>query len=135
MNENTNTIIRKQFRSLLRAIDILDLLENKTALSVAGISSALKIPRSTAYKYLAALRECRLVDYERESEQYRLGMRLFELGAAVQHELSLDRIARPYMEELSAQIDETVGLTILDGNFNIYLERVDAKNRDGIVFF
>jgi IclR family transcriptional regulator, KDG regulon repressor len=134
MNRNGKSVdIRKQFRSLSRAIDILNLLEKKTILPVAEISSLLNMPKSSAYKYLVALRECRLVDYERGSEGYRLGMRLFELGAAVQQGLDLDRIARPYMEGLCAQIDETVGLTILDGHFNVYLDRVEAKNRDGIV--
>jgi IclR family transcriptional regulator, KDG regulon repressor len=134
MKEKTRTLnMRKQFRSLLRAIDILNLLEKRTNLPVAEISSLLNIPKSTAYKYLVALRECRLIDYERGSGGYRLGMRLFELGAAVQQELNLDRFARPYMEELCAQIDETVGLTILDGHFNVYMDRVEAKNRDGIV--
>ena len=126
--------MRSQFRSLLRAMDILDLLEKRTALPVAEISDALRIPRSTTYKYLAVMRECRLVDYERAMEKYRLGMRLFELGTAIQHQMTIDRIARPYMEDLSGQIDETVGLNILDGNFSIYLDRVDATNRDGIVF-
>ncbi len=127
--------MQSQFKSLLRAIDVLTLLEEKTALSVAEISASLKLPRSTVYKYLAVMRECRLVDHDRIQGKYRLGMRLFELGTAVQNRIAIHRIARPYMEELSNGLGETVAINVIDGNSTIFLETVEPENTEGSVLF
>jgi IclR family KDG regulon transcriptional repressor len=125
--------MRSQFKSLLRAIDILGLLERNAALSVTEISDLLAFPRSTTYKYLAVMRECRFVDYDQSLEKYKLGMKLFELGTAVQNRMAIDRIARPYMEELANHLGETVGLTVLDGNYALYAEKVEPGSSSAMV--
>jgi IclR family transcriptional regulator, KDG regulon repressor len=130
---STKSALRSQFKSLLRAIDILDLLEENAALSVTDISDLLAFPRSTTYKYLAVMRECRMVDYDQILEKYKLGMKLFEFGAAVQNRIALDRIAHPYMEELSNHLGETVGLTVLDGNYAVYVEKVEPGSSSAMV--
>jgi IclR family KDG regulon transcriptional repressor len=125
---------KNQFKSLLKAIDLLSILEIKTALSVAEISDSVGLPLSTTYKYLSILKECRFVDYDRSLEKYKLGMKLFELGGAVQNLFAIDRIAHPYLEELSNLIEETVVLNVMDGNSTVYLESVDPESpRAGIV--
>ena len=125
--------MRSQFKSLLRAIDILGLLEENAALSVTRISDLLAFPRSTTYKYLAVMRECRMVDYDQSMGKYKLGMRLFEFGTAVQNRIAIDRIAHPYMEELSDHLGETVGLTVLDGNHALYVEKVEPGSSSAMV--
>jgi len=125
--------MRNQFKSLLRAIDMLDLLEENATLSVAEISNLLGLPRSTTYKYLAVMRECRFLDYDQSLEKYKLGMKLFELGTAVQNRIAIDRIAHPYMEELSNQLGETVGLTVLDRNNALYVEKVEPESSSTMV--
>jgi len=125
--------MRNQFKSLLRAIDMLDLLEENATLSVAEISNLLGLPRSTTYKYLAVMRECRFLDYDQSLEKYKLGMKLFELGSAVQNRFAIDKIAHPYMEELSNQLGETVGLTVLDRNDALYVEKVEPETSSTMV--
>jgi IclR family KDG regulon transcriptional repressor len=123
-----------QFKSLLRAIDILGLLEEKGALSVSEISDLLRFPRSTAYKYLAVLMECRFVEYDQSLGKHKLGMKLFELGTTVQNRIVVDKIARPYLEELSNELGETVALTVPDGNWVIYVEKVEPESSETMVF-
>jgi DNA-binding IclR family transcriptional regulator len=128
------SVMRSQFKSLLRAIDILSLLEENASLSVAEISSHLAFPRSTTYKYLAVMRECRFVDYDQSLEKYKLGMKLFELGTTVQNRIVVGKIARPYLEELSNELGETVGLTVLDRNDALYVEKVEPESTEIMVF-
>jgi len=132
--DHVKSAMRSQFKSLLRAIDILDLLQENAALSVTEISDHLALPRSTTYKYLAVMRECRFVDYDQSLEKYKLGMKLFEFGNAVQNRFAIDRIAHPYMEELSNQLGETVGLTVLDRNDAVYVEKVEPESTETMVF-
>ncbi len=129
-----DSAMRSQFKSLLRAIDILGLLEENGSLSVAEISDLLAFPRSTTYKYLAVMRERRRVDYDQSLEKYKLGMKLFEFGNAVRSRLAIDRIAHPYMEELSNLLGETVGLTVLDRNDVVYVEKVEPESSETVVF-
>ena len=133
-NRHTKSAMRNQFKSLLRAIDILDLLEQNAALSVTEISDLLSFPRSTTYKYLAVMRECGFVDYDPGLEKYKLGMKLFELGTTVQNRIVVHKIARPYLEELSNELGETVGLTVLDRNDALYVEKVEPESTELMVF-
>ena len=132
-NSPATSTMRSQFKSLLRAIDILDLLEENAALTVMEISDLLAFPRSTTYKYLAVMKESRMVDYDAVLGKYKLGMRLLELGTAVQDRIALDRLARPYMEELSNHLGETVGLTVLEGNYAVYVEKFEPRRGSTMV--
>ncbi|WGX97642.1 IclR family transcriptional regulator [Nocardioides sp. L-11A] len=66
---------------------------------------------------------------ERAGERYRLGLRAFELGGRVAHLRLLRDAARPAMERLSAALDETVHLAVLDGHDVLYVEKVVATTR------
>jgi len=131
---HVKSAMRSQFKSLLRAIDILGLLEENAALSVTEISDLLRFPRSTAYKYLAVLMERRFVEYDQSLGKYKLGMKLFELGTSVQNRIVVGKIARPYLEELSNELGETVGLTLLDRNDALYVEKVEPESTETMVF-
>jgi DNA-binding IclR family transcriptional regulator len=131
--DTVKSTVRGQFKSLLRAIDILDILGEKPALSVTQISDLSGLPRSTTYKYLAVMRECGLVDHEESSEKYRLGMKLFELGSSVQNRISIDIIARPYMQELSNEIQEAVALTVSYGNWAVNVQAAEPERGNQMV--
>jgi len=121
------------FNTLNKAIGIFDLfLSNKSALGANEISDLLKMPRSTTYKYLSILKENRFLDYEGESGRYRLGFKFFELGAAVQSQFTIDKIALPVMKKLYNEIQETVILSALINNHAYCLERVGNEN--GMVY-
>lgn len=120
---------RTSFKSLLRAINILDLFQKeRTMLSVPHISAALRIPRSTTYKYLAILREHGFVDYDGQSGEYKLGLRLYELGSFVKSQVSIDKLALPYMNRLAKAVGETVMLTVRGHDALYCLERVGYEN-------
>jgi DNA-binding IclR family transcriptional regulator len=124
---------KTSFKSLLRAINILDLFQKEqTMLPVPDISAALRIPRSTTYKYLAVLREHGFVDYDEQSGKYKLGMRLFEFGSFIKSQTSIDKLALPYMSRLAREVGETVMLTVRGDNAIYCLEHVEYVN--GIIF-
>jgi DNA-binding IclR family transcriptional regulator len=120
-------------KSLPKAINILDLfLKERTMLSVPHISAALRIPRSTTYKYLAVLREHGFVDYGEQSGKYKLGLRLLEFGSFVKSKIAIDKVALPYMHRIAKEVGETVMLTVRGHDAVYCLERVEYE--DGIRF-
>jgi DNA-binding IclR family transcriptional regulator len=59
--------------------------------------------------------------------QYRLGIRLYELGSLVVHGLELREVAHPVLERLRNATNETVHLSILDGTEVVYIERMESQ--------
>jgi IclR family acetate operon transcriptional repressor len=76
---------------------------------------------STAFRILAAAIENGLV--ARAGSNYRLGIRLLQLGSRVASHQDLRREARPLMEALRDRIGETVNLTVRQGDEVVYLDR------------
>lgn len=76
---------------------------------------------STAFRILASAIENGLV--ARAGSNYRLGIRLLQLGSRVASHQDLRREARPLMEALRDRIGETVNLTVRQGDEVVYLDR------------
>jgi DNA-binding IclR family transcriptional regulator len=76
---------------------------------------------STAFRILAAATQNGLV--ARAGSNYRLGIRLLQLGSRVASHQDLRREARPLMEALRDRIGETVNLTVRQGDEVVYLDR------------
>lgn len=57
---------------------------------------------------------------------YVLGPALITLGQAALGATRLPDIARPHLEELYRKLDETVVLTVLDGDEVVYVDRIEA---------
>jgi DNA-binding IclR family transcriptional regulator len=76
---------------------------------------------STAFRILASAIENGLV--ARAGSNYRLGIRLLQLGSRVASHQDLRREARPLMEALRDRTGETVNLTVREGDEVVYLDR------------
>lgn len=117
-------------QTLLRGLDVIDaLIEGPLAL--AELSDTLDLTRSTTHRLASALVERRLLSF-RPREGYSLGPKLLELGHATSQQMHLPRVARPWLEELSAQTDDTVHLGVLDGRQALYLDKVAGRRRINI---
>jgi len=97
-----------------RAFDILDeLAELRTGAGVTQLAGRLSLHKSTVHRLLAALERHRYVTRDVETATYRLGYRLFELGALAIPYGELHSVARPFVERLSKKTKETAHLGIL----------------------
>jgi DNA-binding IclR family transcriptional regulator len=122
-----------QFTSLHKALDIIQLLlDHKEIMDFREISESLNMPRSSAYKYLAVLRDRGFLDFEPNTKRYRLGLKFMELGSLVKSQIRIDQIALPYMKELAEVMKETVILSYLSSGVAYCLERVGPES--GLVF-
>lgn len=69
-------------QSIIRARDILSLFSlERPLLGLTEISGSLGIAKPTAHGLITTLKECGFLEQDRESRKYRLGLRVFELGA------------------------------------------------------
>lgn len=112
-------------RAVERVCDILDLLQDAPErISLPAVASATGLPKSSAFRYLTTLEARRYVDREPDTGEYRLGLALLPLQG--RHHDLMARRARPHLEHLSAQFDETVNLGLLDGTRVLYVDIVES---------
>lgn len=112
-------------RAVERVCDILDLLQcSADRVSLPDVAKATGLPKSSAFRYLTTLEARRYVDREPDSGDYRLGLAFLPLQGR-QHDL-LARRARPHLEHLSAQFEETVNVGLLDGTRVLYVDILES---------
>ena len=80
---------------------------------------------STAHRILAALVSDRLVERV-DQGNYRLGIRLLELGNLVKSRISVREHALPYMRELHEATGEAVNLSVRRDDEIVYVERTSS---------
>jgi DNA-binding IclR family transcriptional regulator len=69
-------------KSLPKVVSILEAFStSRRSMSLAEIADATGLPRSTAHRLSASMRELGLLDQDWHRDRYRLGIKLFELGS------------------------------------------------------
>lgn len=91
-------------------------------LSLTEVVRRSGIPRSSAHRILDQLVQLRWLD--REGRDYRMGMRILELGALAAHHNRLRRAALPHLHSLHESTGHLVHLSVLDGPEVVFLERI-----------
>ena len=122
MKKEPNSI--QVIERLARLLDAIAAQKEDASLKVLSAETGLH--PSTAFRILASLAEEGFV--ERTSRgNYRLGVKLMQLGNRVGASTDFRKVALPVMEMLRDQLDETVNLTVREGDEVVYIERSLAK--------
>jgi DNA-binding IclR family transcriptional regulator len=100
---------------------LVAIARHRDPVSLKVLAADTGLHPSTAFRILASAIENDLV--AREGSQYRLGIRLLQLGSRVASHQDLRREARPLMEALRDRTGETVNLTVREGDEVVYLDR------------
>lgn len=95
---------------------------------VSELARRLGLGKSTVHRLLVTLAEQHLVEQDEMTGKYRLGLAIYDLGAAVATGLDLHEAVMPSMEQLRAATGETVQVAVLDGREVVYIERLDSPN-------
>lgn len=101
--------------SVDNALRLLQLIGERRVLRVAQAAEELGVARSTAHRLLSALRARGFVMQEKPNGAYRPGSSLNEIGLAAIGRIDIRRVARPILEQLREQTQETVSLLLLEG--------------------
>lgn len=109
-----------------RAILVLEAFDGQATITLANLSRATSLSEATTLRYLGSLLRHGLVERDEESGQYRLGMRLFQLGLRARGGRPVTRLARPWMEQLHGQFEETVNLAMRQGDRIIIIDAIES---------
>jgi IclR family transcriptional regulator, KDG regulon repressor len=102
-----------EVKTINRLVEILDhiALENGS-LSLADLSTQLKMPKSTLHRFLTGLESHGILRRDEDDKKWRLGYHLIVWGSAAEENSALREIARPVMGELVVSTGETAILTV-----------------------
>ena len=99
----------------------------RPALALSEIARAVDVPLSTAHRLVAEL--CSWGALERGDDgRYRVGLRIWELGALAPRGLGLREAALPFMEDLYEVTHENVQLAVRDDLEVVFVERFAARD-------
>ena len=117
-------------QSVERAIRLLGLFSpEEPELTLAQLTQRLGTSRATTHRYTLALRRVGLVRFDAAAGLYSLGPRIVELAATALSGLRIVRIAGPTMERLVTELNETVVLSIWDGEQPVVVRVEDNTDR------
>jgi DNA-binding IclR family transcriptional regulator len=113
---------------IARAAEMLRLLQaHPDGLNQAEIGERLGMARSTVSRILNALDDEGLVASRAARGRYRLGPEIARMATTVRRSVVID--VHPFMEELSRELEETVDLSILDGDRATFVDQVVSPHR------
>jgi len=128
---------------LLGSVDnclrLLVLVVERGRVRVAEAAEDLGVVPSTAHRLLATLRHNGFVVQDHRGGAYSPGPRLTELGLAALGGMSITAAARPVLERLREELEETVSLVVLNGARACFLDSVEGtrpvrvSSRTGLV--
>lgn len=95
-------------------------------LGVSELSRRLDLGKSTVHRLLVTLTAEHLLEHDPTTGKYRLGLAMYDLGAAVATRLDLHEAVNPPLERLRNVTGETVQVAVLDGREVVYVERLDS---------
>ncbi|MHB1214318.1 MAG: IclR family transcriptional regulator [Thiobacillus sp.] len=118
-------------RSGIQVIDRLSMLleilvRNGGTASLKALSAESGLHPSTAFRILSSAADNGLVGHI-DGGQYSLGEKLMQWGCALQGGTHMPEIARPVMEWLRNKVEETVNLTLREGDEVVYIERATPR--------
>jgi IclR family KDG regulon transcriptional repressor len=97
-------------------------------LGVSELARRLGLGKSTAHRLVSTLTAEHLLEQDRETGKYRLGLAVYDLAAAVSTQFAMHEAAVPPMAQLRNVTGETVQLAVLDGREVVYTERLDSPH-------
>jgi IclR family transcriptional regulator, KDG regulon repressor len=129
-HEDRNSVAEQAGRSRSTTGDLLNLLEqlsNFDRIGATRLARHLKVPVPTAYRMLRALERSGYVEQLPESKEYRLTLKLFELGSRVASRTTLRDLAAVEVERLAllSGLATNVGV-LVDGDV-LYLAQVRTE--------
>jgi DNA-binding IclR family transcriptional regulator len=115
--------------TVLKAFKLLDLFAERPLLGAGEAARLLGVPRATTHRMLVTLRIAGVLE-SNEYGQYRLGLRLFELGSFAPLRRRLhDESALP-LERLATEVGLPTLLSVRDGDDLLCLEKVHHRRAD-----
>ncbi|WP_214808103.1 IclR family transcriptional regulator [Exiguobacterium sp. s102] len=116
-------------QSLERALTILNKLsEYPDGLKISQLTEQLDLSKSTIHRLLTTLGSMNYIAKDAETNKYKLGLQILFLSRNISDSNEIIRAAKPFIEKLSKDINETVHLCIEDRGEIVYIDKIESNH-------
>lgn len=101
--------------------------EHENEMGISALATRLGLAKSTVHRLASTLVEYDILEQNRETGKYRLGLALFELGALVRRNMDIAAQAQGEIHALAEATGETIQLAILDHLSVLYIRVRESR--------
>ncbi len=114
-------------QAVSHALDLLEQFHDDVdELGVTELSKRLKLHKNNVFRLLATLESRGYIEQNKATENYRLGLRSLELGQTFIKQMGLLRQAKPILERIVEECNETSYVAIFKDGYIVYLDVVET---------
>lgn len=117
---------RNLLQSLMKGIQVVEILDEKGPMGISDISKALKIGKSTAQRLIYTLKHLGWVEEEEKRRKYILGYKLFSIGQNVIRRSNDRDLIHREIELLAKSTGENINVGILHQDQVILIDQVES---------
>ena len=115
-------------QAVSHALDLLEQFHDDVdELGVTELSKRLKLHKNNVFRLLATLESRGYIEQNKATENYRLGLKALELGQTFIKQMGLLRQAKPILERMVENCNETSYVAIYKENHIVYLDVVETN--------
>jgi DNA-binding IclR family transcriptional regulator len=117
-------------RTLSRGLDVLEALASadEFGLGPSAVAENVGLDKATVTRLLRTLIEAGYVSQDEASRRYRLTGKILRLAHGLSAQMDLQRVARPHLKRLLADVGETVHLGVREGLAVFYVDKLVSDN-------
>ena len=114
-------------QTIQKAGELLSLFDREhTEWGVREMAAKLKMAKSSTHDLMSSLAKLGFLN-KTEDNRYRLGWKLVTLSETLLATTELRREARPVMEDVASQFQETLHLAVLDDTKAVYVDKLEGR--------
>lgn len=115
-------------QAVSHALDLLEQFHDDVdELGVTELSKRLKLHKNNVFRLLATLESRGYIEQNKATENYRLGLKALELGQTFIKQMGLLRQAKPILEQIVEDCNETAYVAIYKEQHTVYLDVVETN--------
>lgn len=111
-------------QALDRGLRILEILSENDDLSITELAEMLEVNKSTVSRMIETLKEHDMVQMNKTTKKYRLGLRVLYLGKYLEKNLNIIDIARPIIKDVAEEIAQSVHLCAFNNTMAYVIDQV-----------
>jgi len=105
--------------------------QSESAISISAAAAELGIPASGVHRLLRGLEEAGYANKDGQAH-YDLSLKIAGVAAKLLDKVDIRKVARPFLERLSAETKETVHLGVLEDGEVVYIEKIGGPRKLGM---
>lgn len=114
-------------QSVLKALRILEYINQNGESGIREASDALNLDKSTVYRLVTTLMHQKYLQQNPENNKYSCTLKLFEMGMRLPESMGIDRQMRMLLEDLADETGESVNLGILHERDVVHVDKVESS--------